>query len=104
MLFYDYADEQIKKLGDENFNKLVQREANRLFPPYDPSQYNWMAVPADADPPCLKCYKWGRFPPGQRHLGYIWQRICQHDCSCEHHKVEVWMADISKSASVEIGG
>ena len=92
-MFQDYSDSQIQELGNVNFDELVRREAARLYPKYNPSRYTWSSVPIDDQ--CPRCYEWRRFPPGQRHFGFAWWRICSRGCTCGHHKEEMWMAGIS---------
>ena len=111
-MFRDYTDEQIAKLGDYNFNRLVQRETLKRelivtvgfekSAPYNPDKYRWEAeAPKDfhcqqcKEPICLKCCEWRRYGPGQRHFGYTWWGTCKvfsQSCDCEHHKHEVWIA------------
>lgn len=59
--------------------------------PYDASRYNWNETPDPADPTCRGCYRWGPYPPGQEHFGFIWWRVCEGSCPCEHHDSEVWV-------------
>ena len=40
---------------------------------------------------CRLCYEWRMYPDCQKHFGYAWWRTCSQDCSCEHHKGEVWI-------------
>jgi hypothetical protein len=86
--FQDLQDTQIAHYPD--FDARVQEEARRLFNDYDPAQYEWSATPTTDL--CRVCYEWRRFPPGQRHFGYAWWRVCPHDCPCDHHAGEVWIA------------
>jgi len=90
-LFRDYTDEQIAKMGDDNFNKLVIKEAKNLLDGYDPENYHWQSE-APQDGLCQLCYRWGRYTPNQRHFGYVWKRICDLECTCEHHLTEIWIA------------
>ncbi len=90
MKLREYTDEQIDKYGND-FNIDVIREANIDFKEwYDHKKYLWKKPTKDL--PCQICYEWRRFPKGQRHFGYAWWRICSKECTCSHHKEEVWMA------------
>jgi hypothetical protein len=94
MIYMDAPDELIALRGDRVFNQLVQREAARLLgAAYDASRYDWTAEPpVDDASVCRQCYVWQRFPPGQRHFGYAWQRMCRKDCPCAVHDSEIWRA------------
>jgi hypothetical protein len=96
--YLDFSDAQIAARGDEMFNKLVQKAAAELVRSgmiggsYDPSQFAWSAEPPD-DGTCRECYTWRRYPPGQRHFGYVWFHTCHNPaCNHAHHTEEVWMA------------
>jgi hypothetical protein len=83
------TDSEIALMGDEAFDKAVQEEADGWFEGYDPSSYLWREPDT---PHCSKCYRWERYPAGQRHFGYCYVRSCKHNCDCSHHATEVWMA------------
>jgi hypothetical protein len=102
MKFYLYSDAEIAKVGDARFNALVQREAARWLdiPNYNPTEYRWNATP-DQDGTCRLCYEWRRFPPGQRHFGYAWWRMCPSTCGCAHHAGETWMAATDVPVAVQ---
>ena len=92
-----YTDEQIALIGDEQFNALVQAEAAAFFEQrgygvYDASQYIWHKDPPSDHTLCSRCYAWRRYPPGQRHFGYAGWRVCANDCTCAHHRDEIWIA------------
>jgi hypothetical protein len=90
MKFRDFADAQIVKWGDAAFNGRVQAEARAEYPDYRAEKYRWNSLPPD-DGTCRECYAWRRFPPPQRHFGYVWVLLCG-GCDHAHHQDEVWMA------------
>ena len=83
------TDAEIAAMGDKAFDQAVQEEADGWLEGYEPSSFMWRKPNS---PPCSKCYRWGRCPPGQRHFGYVYSRICDRSCECAHHASEIWLA------------
>lgn len=100
-LFCEYTDDRIEKLGNTAFNKLVQREAARLFEGYNPNDHDWSATPTAPAPLCESRYEWKRYPVGQRHFGYFWAGWCKDKDNCKYHKDEILFASLALEAEVQ---
>lgn len=82
-----WSDDQIAEVGDDAYNAMVQRSAGTRWPGYLPDGWCWDGQPPSTNEPmCHACIAWRRFPPGQRHMGFSWWRICGPECACRHHE------------------
>ena len=87
--FIHASDEEIQAIGDGvPFNALVQRQAEFEVADYNAADHFWIEP---ADSACPQCYRWERFPPGERHFGFAWWRQCDWVCSCTHHSKGIWI-------------